>query len=344
MYNAPVDRRIVARAIAENLQQRSITKIASVQNLRDAADYAAASVDFEGPLSLVGEDYRHSRPSNEAVIKIAECLITIDKALAEQGGGRKIAGAGPALFGSDIGLVMGDILHPVKIAMEQEALLGSTIVDNDPRQQNTLANSNSAEALLELSRKPIGYAAVAPGGAVKNLPQEARSGITIKHPLAPAGVAGVAQNEVEAAALAPAAPTEAPLNEVTNALAKMAMGMPATSANIVSGSASQQNTMENTNSAEGKQELKNKPTGYAVLPNPGSATISSKVPASAVVGAEYPHPNREAKVAEAYYTNVWNQLPLGMTPEVKLAAVENFRNSNVADHERYMRDLHMRYA
>ncbi len=346
----PAPNRMVARAIAENLQRRGITKIASVQNLRDAADYAAATVKFASPVNQIDGVYRHSRPHPKVIEKIAECLITIDRALEGQEHGRKIAGVGPAIFGDRVDFLLGDILGPIKMAMEG-GLTGNAVVDGDPQQNNTMANSQSVEALMELARKPEGYASVGPGGAVKSLPQEARTGVEFRHPLVPVGVGGAVTNEVEAVALAPAPMSAAPLNnEVTTALAKMAMGS-ATGANIVSGDPSQNNTLANSQSVEAKQELKVKPLGYANVVAGGA--VHKSVPAGAVVGADYAHPLRESGVGgvsanevsvqkQAYYNNVWNQLPLSMSPEMKLAAVENFRNSNVSDHARYMHDLHTR--
>lgn len=289
---ASAPKRFFVRGVADALQRKGVTKFASHDAMRQAADYVAVAVDFPEPLVQQGDNLflnpHFDKVANRVAAACSNQLIEVQKNFDRQG--IKQASYGAQAVINTLPELGQDIMRGVKLAME--SAVGASVESGNPAQQNGLPLSVQTEAEQDLARRPLDYAVGDMGVSVPMLPQAARLGIDAPHPLRESGVQNNGTSKIELANVSGGG------REVTAAiqasLRKMAMD---TGASVDSGNSSQSNMISDSVQTEAQQDAARRPAGYAV----GDMGIGvPNLPDAARLGTDMAHPEREGGTTGAF--------------------------------------------
>lgn len=339
-----------ARGVVNYLQQQGVTNFSNPTQMRDAAEYVCTKVAFEDTFAQDdnGQLFNYAVPT-ASVSKVAAALIELNNALNARG--VKTASTRGAIIQNEQDAI-GDLVYSVKSAM-----MGTVVVDGDSSQNNSLVNSAQAEAQLELSRRPVGFANAHGrlGSAVPNYPQAARVGLEMPHPLQQS-FAGATSNHMTNNSYAPGMGESKTANTL-DYLRKLAEGSA-----VADGDSSQQNSLSDSTQAEAILEAQRRPTN---LYNDGLGSAVAVLPQSMHVGTEMPHPAQPThagaaanemtaasagsdsdKVAQQQqvFQSLVRHLPSRMSPEEKIAAAQRIINMPVHQRAAYAQELQAHYG
>lgn len=344
---ASASKRFFVRGVAERLQRGGQTRFGSIQLMKVACDHVALHAPLHELLAHQGEGkFAYVAPTDEQTAKVARALMEADKLFLEQG--YKTASQNEVVvFGENLTALGQDVLGPVKLAMEY----GAAVMSGQPHQQNSLVNDVTNEGRMEAMRRPPGYAVVPPGGAVFNTPRAARVGVEIPHPFAESGVQGTTNAVVDSSFERNA---KIALDQALQKLSMPGYGS-SLGGTVDSSNPALQNTINEDVTAEGKMEAARRPQEYAVE---GIGGAVAQNPQSVHVGKEMPHPLAESGVQgtgnaatqasnaknAAFADKLMGILPAKLSPEEKIAVVQNTLQLDLSVRKAYLDEVFRRHA
>lgn len=248
-----------ARGVVNALIQGGRVAFPDEDTAAKVADYIAERVPFE-PLN--------GAVSREATLKIANAVIDTSNWLAKQPGA-KTAGTFLKVASLDD---LAKLAHAHAVDLMEKAAEGSTIEGGDKGNKEP----STAEGKMDLSQRPHGYAEHSLG----------KTDVDVRP-----GQVGKEQEQ-------PNKPSESPggSNSVIDQSRTASLG--SMIKKIAEGSTIMGGDKGNTEptTAEGKMDLAQRPTNYALLPSQGAlGELMNQVKGPAVVGRETPQPNAPAR-------------------------------------------------